>query len=275
MEESRPLNRRKTLVLLGTGLTGVLIGCSTRNKGVGSTVDDADDAEQSSSAGSTSDEGSATGDAGGNGTGTNSGATADTAGNTSGDASGGSSRNTDDGEGGVEDCVVTDSDIEGPYYISDAPIRSNLDLYGDAGIVLMLSGRVLDADCNPIPNAVVEIWHADPTTTPVGELTRADSVNYDNTSAEMRYRGQTATDAEGRYEFRTKKPGWYLNGSRFRPMHIHVKVWSDGTERLTTQLYFAGDPYISGDPWASADRSVGLASDGAGVESGSFDFALA
>ena len=273
MKDCRNLNRRESLALLGTGLMGVLMGCSTKNNGAGTNNDDASNDEHPVAG--TDSGGSTTGDQDGSGSGAGSGPAADTTGGTSGDSGGEGSSDTTDGGTAMEDCTVTDSDIEGPYYISDVPIRSNLDLYGDAGIVLTLSGRVLDADCNPIPDAVVEIWHADPTTTPVGELTAADSVDYANTSSEMRYRGQTATDAEGRYTFQTKKPGWYLNGSRFRPMHIHVKVWSGGIERLTTQLYFSGDPYIEGDAWAAEDRAVVLASDGPGRESGTFNSTLA
>ncbi len=281
MQDPMTFTRRESLILFGTGLMGALVGCNTKDNGAGTSDEDSIESDDEYSAAAESDGGGGSAGGGESSGGSESGnvdttgGTGDTAGDTSGDSGGGGGTDTAGGADAIEDCTVTDSDIEGPFYISDAPIRSNLDLYGDAGIVLTLSGRVLDAECNPIADAVVEIWHADPTTTPVGELTAADSVTYDNTSSEMRYRGQTPTDSEGRYTFRTKKPGWYLNGSRFRPMHIHVKVWAGGEERLTTQLYFAGDPHIEGDAWASEDRAVVLASDGVGRESGTFNFTLA
>lgn len=186
---------------------------------------------------------------------------------------------SDHGDGGEDnstvDCSQTDDDIQGPFYREGVPIRSELDLYGDAGTALTLSGLVLNLDCQPIPNAVVDIWHAYPTTKAVNDLVDSDSVDYDNSSSEMRYRGQTATDAQGRYSFHTKKPGWYLNAGTFRPMHIHVKVRVGETEKLTTQLYFQGDPYIEGDPWASLDRAVALSPDGTGAEKGTFNFTVA
>jgi catechol 1,2-dioxygenase len=154
------------------------------------------------------------------------------------------------------------------------PVRTELDLYGDAGISLTVSGVVQDLECNPIPGAIVEIWHADPTTTAAGDLVGSDSVDYDNTSSEMRYRGQMAADSEGRYSFHTKKPGWYMNGGTFRPMHIHVKVWVGDREALTTQLYFSGDPYIAGDPWAGPGRTVAISTGSDGAESGTFDFTV-
>lgn len=246
------------MVLTGTGLAGALVGCL--KKGTSSSDDSA-----FGNGGSTDDSGT---------TATGGGTEGGTEGGTGGGTTGGTGASTGTGGEPPDECTLTDSDIPGPFYVEDVPVRSELDLYGDPGTELTLAGFVLDTDCNPIPNAVVDVWHADPTTVAVEDLTAADSVDYDNTSSEMRYRGQIATDADGRYSFHTKKPGWYLNGDSFRPMHIHVKIWVDGTERLTTQLYFDGDPHIEGDPWASADRSIVLTSDGSGGEVGNFDFTV-
>lgn len=143
-------------------------------------------------------------------------------------------------------CALTADDIEGPYYLSDAPERSNLDLYGDTGTPLTLSGQVYDSSCDqPIIGAIVEFWQADPD----GE--------YDNSSDEMRYRCQITTDSEGRYSLTTLLPGRYLNGTVFRPRHIHVRVIdADGSLRLTTQLYFEGDPYIDCDSFVNTSLVV-------------------
>lgn len=226
--------RRHFLMLAGTGLAGIIVGCTKKSA-------------------------TESGDSGFGGVA--GGPSEDTAGSGPGTAP-------------PSDCTVTESDMPGPFYIEGVPVRNDLDLYGHDGTKLTLSGFVLDADCNPIPNAVVDIWHAYPTTVAVEDLTRADSVDYDNSSPEMRYRGQTATDADGRYVFYTKKPGWYLNGNNFRPLHIHVKIWVNGTERLTTQLYFKGDPHIEGDPWASVTRALDIVVNDDGSESGSFDFVV-
>ena len=254
--------RRRFLLLTGAGLGGALVGCTKTNNETSNT---------GSSSKPKSDGGTAAQanvDAGGmtlNNT---------DAGSTPQNGTDAGSIPPNDPDGGAIDCERTDDDIEGPFYRPNVPIRNELDLYGDAGTALTLSGQVLDLDCNPIANAVVDIWHADPTTVAAGDLVNSDSVNYDNTSSEMRYRGQTATDGQGRYSFHTKKPGWYLNGNTFRPMHIHVKVWVGNTAKLTTQLYFVGDPHIAGDPWASPDRSVALSSDGPGAEKGTFNFVI-
>ena len=237
--------RRRFLLLTGAGLGGALVSCTKPTK------------ENTSKTGSTL------------------GAKSD-AGSTSSSSPSDAGTDADAGtETTAIDCEQTDDDIQGPFYRDNVPIRSELDLYGDAGTELTLSGQVLDLDCNPIANAVVDIWHAYPTTVAVEDLVNSDSVDYDNSSSEMRYRGQTATDENGRYSFHTKKPGWYLNGDTFRPMHIHVKVWVGNSEKLTTQLYFQGDPHIEGDPWAHPDREVVLSPDGTGAEKGTFNFTVA
>ena len=120
------------------------------------------------------------------------------------------------------------------------------------------------------------MWHAHPSSIAAADLSSDDSVDYDTGSPDFRYYGQFATDARGRYEMSTKKPGWYLNGATFRPSHIHVKIYVAGTERLTTQLYFEGDPFIADDPWASVapERAISLQSRGDNEVVGRFDFVV-
>jgi len=176
----------------------------------------------------------------------------------------------------TDTCILTSSDITGPYWRPSIPVRHDFDIYGHPGERLTLSGRVLAENCQPIPNAVMEMWHAYPIDKSANELSAADSVEYDTRSADYRYYGQFATNEGGEYTLSTKKPGWYLNGQNFRPSHIHVRIYVNNTERLTTQLYFADDPYISSDPWASEapDRILVLASSSTGVLMGQFDFTL-
>ena len=88
--------------------------------------------------------------------------------------------------------------------------------------------------------AKIEFWQANP----AGE--------YDNISEEMRYRCILYTDKNGAYTLKTLLPGLYKNGDAYRPHHIHVRIWdSFGRERLTTQLYFEGDPHLKGDSFAN------------------------
>ena len=221
--------RRRFLAGVSTGLGGLVVGCGTTQ-----TADNP----------------------GGRGVG------AASAGGSGGTTTGGGSGSTSATDSGLlldsGGCIATNSDAQGPFYRLGTPVRSNLDLYGEQGDRLQLSGVVRDGSCQSLANAVVEIWAAD-----------SDGV-YDSDSDEQRYYGQVATDGAGRYSFTTISPGRYLNGSTFRPAHIHMKVWLGATNLLITQIYFAGDPYLDVDPLAEPSRTIVLAQS-AGLVQGVFD----
>lgn len=138
--------------------------------------------------------------------------------------------------------VATDANIEGPYYRPGAPFRADLVEPGMAGLPLLLSGAVMSLDCKtPLAGAVIDVWQADA------------SGHYDNDGSmrlpegALRLRGKVRSDASGAFAVRTLLPGRYLNGARYRPSHVHVKVSAPGHAPLTTQLYFPDDPYNDGD----------------------------
>ena len=95
-----------------------------------------------------------------------------------------------------------------------------------------------------LPGALVDVWQAD------------EAGAY----ADDRYRAKQRAGADGGYEFQTTKPGNYLNGSQYRPAHIHLKASAPGHRSLTTQLYFPDDPYNDIDPWFDAARLVSMES---------------
>ena len=175
-----------------------------------------------------------------------------------------SSGSTGGSESGQTDtdalCDPTPDDIEGPFYRDGIPDRTNLDIHGDSGELLTLEGIVFGTDCQPIPDAVVEIWHCTPLAP--GDEAGDGPAEYD-ASGDYRYYGRVVTDADGNYAFSTLKPAWYLNGMNFRPSHIHLKVWREGVDVLTTQVYFADDPFADTDPWFNEDMAVDPDEDGA------------
>ncbi|MFT4011665.1 MAG: hypothetical protein QM655_16665 [Nocardioidaceae bacterium] len=60
----------------------------------------------------------------------------------------------------VEDCTLDVEETQGPYWFDVDTIRS--DIREDRpGVQLNLALRVQDADCEPITDCVVEIWHCD------------------------------------------------------------------------------------------------------------------
>jgi protocatechuate 3,4-dioxygenase beta subunit len=154
----------------------------------------------------------------------------------------------------------TADNIEGPFYKPGAPYRAVLAGTKDAGVAFAVAGAVLDTACKPIAGAELDIWQANAR----GEY---DLDGY-------RFRGALKTDAKGRWQLRTVVPGHYLNGSQYRPAHIHVKVRAPGRQELTTQLYFAGDPYNAKDPFI-VDSLIMKHRLEKGVRRARFDFVIA
>jgi protocatechuate 3,4-dioxygenase beta subunit len=113
---------------------------------------------------------------------------------------------------------------------------------------IIVSGRVRDEGGRPITDALIEIWQAN-------AAGRYRHVN-DNHSAPLdpnfKGAGRTRTDAEGRYNFVTIKPGpypWRNHYNAWRPAHIHFSLFGTAfLSRLVTQMYFPGDGLLSYDP---------------------------
>lgn len=108
------------------------------------------------------------------------------------------------------------------------------DLADDAvpGARIIVTGRILDGDGAPIPDALVEIWQAD------------SSGRYPHTGgSNLGFRGfgrqGTGIDAENRFRFRTVKPGTIDAG---QAPHINVIVAMRGLlSHVYTRIYFADE----------------------------------
>ncbi|MCW5805864.1 MAG: dioxygenase [Deltaproteobacteria bacterium] len=155
--------------------------------------------------------------------------------------------------------AATVDQIEGPFYKPRAPHRLAIANDREPGERLVITGTVKSTRCAPLAKAELDIWHAD---------ARGD---YDNDGYHLR--GILATDEQGRFELRSIVPGRYLNGKRYRPSHLHVKLRAHGCEELTTQLYFANDPYLDGDPFMHSSLVMPHRTAG-GVRRAAFDFVL-
>jgi len=145
-----------------------------------------------------------------------------------------------DGKRYVGDCETT-SDVLGPFYRPDSPLRQNLIIKGQKGDPIELSGKILHEDCTtPYKNAKIELWHCD-----------GDGV-YDNESDDFKYRGTAYSDQTGIYSFNTILPVPYGEGENYRPAHFHMMITTEGYQALVTQLYFVGDPWIEKDEMSSS-----------------------
>lgn len=157
------------------------------------------------------------------------------------------------------DDTPTPRQIEGPFYTPQTPRRSNL-IDGLPGQKLILEGRVLSTNCQPLVNSIVDLWGCD-----------ADG-EYDNTGFKLR--GHQMTDAQGRFRFETLVPGSYGNSSFRRTPHLHVKVQAPASPLLTTQLYFPNEPLNQRDSFFNKALLVTIKQDQPQARLASFDFVL-
>jgi protocatechuate 3,4-dioxygenase, beta subunit len=106
----------------------------------------------------------------------------------------------------------------------------------EEGTPLVVHGRLFAADGRtPLPNVVVFAYQTD----------RMGAYNVRGASG-WRLRGWAKTDARGRFEFRTIRPGSYPEGGN--PSHIHFTIEGPGALRQwTEEINFAGDPHLKAD----------------------------
>ncbi len=142
----------------------------------------------------------------------------------------------------AEELVRTPPQTEGPFYPDKLPLDTDNDLLiiNDSitpavGEVTHLSGRILDANGNPIRNALVEIWQVD---NDGAYIHSRDPHHREEHDANFQGYGRFLTGSSGEYYFRTIKPVPYTG----RTPHIHYKVRKGEKELITTQCYVKGHP---------------------------------
>jgi catechol 1,2-dioxygenase len=163
----------------------------------------------------------------------------------------------------------TDSNVEGPFFVAGAPaVRA-----GDDGVArlpmradepgdrLLLTGVVRSTTGKPLAGAVLDLWQADAT----GRYS-----HFDPGPPEWNLRGRVSTGDDGGFTVETVVPAAYdipgephtarvlelLGLEPHRPAHIHVRLDADGHAPLTTQVYFAGDPWLDHDVVGGARPSL-------------------
>jgi catechol 1,2-dioxygenase len=158
----------------------------------------------------------------------------------------------------------TENAIEGPFYVPGAPLLSRpyvLPMRADEpGERLRFSGTVRSTDGTPLRGAMLDVWQIS-----------ADGgySHFHPGFPEYNLRGRLTTDEQGRFEFETVVPVPYeipkegatgrllaaLGRNAYRPAHIHLKLSQQGHRPLTTQIYFAGDPWLDRDVVIGATKA--------------------
>ncbi|GGX68346.1 6-chlorohydroxyquinol-1,2-dioxygenase [Tateyamaria omphalii] len=150
---------------------------------------------------------------------------------------------------------ASESTVLGPFHLPDAPelpMGSNICL-DEKGVPMLVKGRILDTDGNPIDKVKIDVWQAN------------DEGFYDvqqkGIQPDFNLRGVFRTGDDGAYHFKGVKPKYYpvpddgpvgklmgaLGRHPYRPAHLHYILEADGFETLTTHIFDPDDPYIHSD----------------------------
>ncbi len=148
--------------------------------------------------------------------------------------------------------------IEGPLYVAGAPLVEgdlaktndvNLTTDPDDTARLVMSGRVRGPDGEPVPGAILHVWHAN---------SKGFYSHFDPTGTQSPFnnRRRIRLGPDGRYAFQSKMPRGYsvprggaadrlmkaLGRHGDRPAHVHFFIEAPGYRTLTTQINFGDDP---------------------------------
>ena len=150
---------------------------------------------------------------------------------------------------------ATENTVLGPFYVSDAPRYENganicLDGKGEP---LLVTGTLKDVAGQPIAGGSIDVWQTN------------DDGYYDvqqkGVQPDWNLRGVFASEADGRYHFRSVKPRYYpipddgpvgkllarLGRHPNRAAHIHFIVTAEGYEPITTHIFTPDCRYLEQD----------------------------
>ena len=133
---------------------------------------------------------------------------------------------------------ATSSQTIGPFWhLIEHPEWADLTRFGAAGARLTLTGSVKDGDGNPVTDAAVELWQADP---PADETFPGF--------------GRCRTDERGEFRFNTVKPGPMPGrGNAQQAPHFAICLHARGLLKpVMTRAYLDGDPLNETDPLLSS-----------------------
>lgn len=130
---------------------------------------------------------------------------------------------------------------EGPFYPDILPEDFDNDLVKNGNSVIEAGGKILNLRCSivninskPVKGITAEIWQTDFN----GVYLHSSSFRRKMRDNMFQGFGRSMTDVNGNFFFRTIIPTEYPG----RTPHIHLKLFKDGKNILTTQLYINRHP---------------------------------
>jgi protocatechuate 3,4-dioxygenase, alpha subunit len=142
---------------------------------------------------------------------------------------------------------ATTSQTVGPFFSIgfDRLYLDDLAAPGVSGQSVEIEGRVLDADAQGVPDAVIEVWQANAH----GKYAHPDDPQDKSVEPGFQGFGRIATQQNGTFHVKTIKPGRVPGpDGKLQAPHIVVSVFARGLmRRLVTRIYFPDDPANSED----------------------------
>jgi protocatechuate 3,4-dioxygenase alpha subunit len=143
---------------------------------------------------------------------------------------------------------ATTSQTVGPFFGIGLNLLQISDLAGSGaqGERFTLEGRVLDANREPVPDAMLEIWQANAS----GKYAHEEDTQNKPLDPAFRGFGRVATDQHGVFRFSSIKPGAVPSprGVMQAP-HLAVSVFMRGLLiQLATRVYFPDEAANATDP---------------------------
>src|SRR3954462_4605260 len=142
----------------------------------------------------------------------------------------------------------TPSQTVGPFFaLGLGPGWTDLTEGAGGGDRIVIEGQIIDGDGRPVPDALLEIWQADP------QGRYPDPADPPH-PPRFRGFGRARTDPGGAHPFPPVQPGPVEGpGGALQAPHLNLILFARGLLRhLTTRIYFADDPSNDADPILAA-----------------------
>jgi protocatechuate 3,4-dioxygenase alpha subunit len=148
----------------------------------------------------------------------------------------------------------TTSQTVGPYLhiglsgLNCADLSAGLPDQGAPKVVI--EGRVIDGQGNPVPDGMIEIWQADAR----GVYRHPDDPGYagaDDARSAFTGFGRLPTEPDGSFRFTTIKPGRVAGpGGSLQAPHLVVSLFMRGLlKHLSTRMYFPDEVQANAEDW--------------------------
>jgi len=142
---------------------------------------------------------------------------------------------------------TTSSQTIGPYLHIGMAWAVDPEFAGPAvkGERITVEGRIVDGDGSAVSDAMLEIWQANAQ----GRYAHPDDTRELSLDDGFMGWGRVTTDEDGRFRFRTIKPGRVPGANGMQAPHLNVTVFMRGMlKQLVTRIYFSGDAANDEDP---------------------------